>query len=91
MRFPGTITTPEDAHEKVLEYAARSLKSAGFLDIAFIGDSGGNQAGQKAVSEMLNKECYLIPTTIESGPTSGSTRVAENPASFIQPAQSAPV
>jgi len=56
MRFPGTITTPEDVYEKVLEYAARSLKNAGFLDIAFIGDSGGNQAGQKAVSEMLNKE-----------------------------------
>ena len=34
---------------------------------------------------------YLIPTTIESGPTSASTRVAENPASFIQPVQSAPV
>lgn len=56
MRFPGTITTPEDAYEKVLEYAARSLRNAGFLDIAFIGDSGGNQAGQKAVAEMLNKE-----------------------------------
>jgi creatinine amidohydrolase/Fe(II)-dependent formamide hydrolase-like protein len=56
MRFPGTITTPEDAYEKVLEYAARSLKSAGFLDIAMIGDSGGNQTGQKVVSEMLNKE-----------------------------------
>lgn len=36
-------------------------------------------------------ERYLIPTTIESGPTSGSTRLAENPASFIQPAQSTPV
>ena len=34
---------------------------------------------------------YLIPITIESGPTSGSTRVAENPAAVIQPAQSAPV
>jgi creatinine amidohydrolase/Fe(II)-dependent formamide hydrolase-like protein len=56
MRFPGTITTPEDAYEKVLEYAARSLRSAGFLDIAMIGDSGGNQTGQKVVSEMLNKE-----------------------------------
>jgi creatinine amidohydrolase/Fe(II)-dependent formamide hydrolase-like protein len=56
MRFPGTITIPEDAYEKVLEYAARSLRNAGFLDIAFIGDSGGNQAGQKAVSELLNKE-----------------------------------
>ena len=56
MRFPGPVTTPEDAYKKVLEYAARSLKNAGFLDIALIGDSGGNQAGQKAVSEMLNKE-----------------------------------
>ena len=33
----------------------------------------------------------LIPITIESGPTSGSTRVDENPASRIQPEQSAPV
>ena len=33
----------------------------------------------------------LMPITIESGPTSGSTRVEEKPASFIQPAQSAPV
>jgi creatinine amidohydrolase len=56
MRFPGTITTPEDVYEKVLEYAARSLKSSGFLDIVMIGDSGGNQTGQKVVSEMLNKE-----------------------------------
>ena len=56
MRFPGTITIPEDVYEKVLEYAARSLRHAGFVDIAFIGDSGGNQAGQKAVSERLNTE-----------------------------------
>jgi creatinine amidohydrolase len=56
MRFPGTITIPEEVYVKVLEYAARSLKSAGFLDIAFIGDSGGNQAGQKLVSEALNTE-----------------------------------
>jgi hypothetical protein len=34
---------------------------------------------------------YLIPITIESGPTSGSTRVSENPAAVIQPSQSAPV
>lgn len=56
MRFPGTITIPEDVYERILEYAARSLRQAGFVDIAFIGDSGGNQAGQKAVSEKLNKE-----------------------------------
>jgi creatinine amidohydrolase/Fe(II)-dependent formamide hydrolase-like protein len=56
MRFPGTITIPEAVYEGILEYAARSLRAAGFIDIAFIGDSGGNQAGQKAVSEKLNKE-----------------------------------
>ena len=31
MRFPGTITVPEEAFEKILEYAARSFKAAGFL------------------------------------------------------------
>jgi creatinine amidohydrolase/Fe(II)-dependent formamide hydrolase-like protein len=64
MRFPGTITTPEDAYEKVLEYAARSLRNSGFLDIAFVGDSGGNQAGQKAVSEMLNTEWAATPVRV---------------------------
>jgi creatinine amidohydrolase/Fe(II)-dependent formamide hydrolase-like protein len=56
MRFAGTITTPADVFAKVLEYAARSFKQHGFLDIAFMGDSGGNQSTQKAVAEALNKE-----------------------------------
>jgi creatinine amidohydrolase len=56
MRYAGTITIPEEVYEKVLEYAARSLRNAGFIDIAFVGDSGGNQAGQKVVSEALSKE-----------------------------------
>jgi len=42
-------------------------------------------------SHTIDAKAYLIPITIESGPASGSTRVAEKPASFIQPAQSAPV
>jgi creatinine amidohydrolase/Fe(II)-dependent formamide hydrolase-like protein len=56
MRFAGTITTPQEVFAKVLEYAARSFKQHGFRDIAFIGDSGGNQAGQASVAELLNKE-----------------------------------
>jgi creatinine amidohydrolase len=56
MRFAGTITTPQDVFVKVLEYAARSFKQHGFLDVALIGDSGGNQEGQKLVAEALNKE-----------------------------------
>jgi creatinine amidohydrolase len=56
MRFPGTITTPPAVFEQVLEYAARSLKQHGFLDIALLGDSGGNQASQAAVADRLNGE-----------------------------------
>ena len=56
MRFPGTITTPPGVFEQVLEFAVRSLKQHGFLDIALLGDSGGNQASQAAVAERLNSE-----------------------------------
>ena len=56
MRFPGTITTPPDVFQQVLEYAARSLAQHGFTDIALMGDSGGNQASQAAVAERLNQE-----------------------------------
>lgn len=64
MRFPGTITLPEQYFTKVLEFAARSFYAHGFLDIAFIGDSGGNQAGQKAVAEALNKEWAFTPVRV---------------------------
>src|ERR1700726_1136815 len=33
MQFPGTITVPEEAFEKILEFAARSFRLAGFRDI----------------------------------------------------------
>src|ERR1700759_70305 len=43
MRFPGTITVPEEAFDKILEYAARSFKLAGFHEIVFLGDHGSYQ------------------------------------------------
>jgi len=55
MRFAGTISIPESVFEAVLEHTARSFKQHRFLDIVFIGDSGGNQAGQRAVAEILNE------------------------------------
>jgi creatinine amidohydrolase/Fe(II)-dependent formamide hydrolase-like protein len=64
MRFPGTITTPPDVFEQVLEYAARSLEQHGFLDIALLGDSGGNQASQAAVAERLNQEWAAAPARV---------------------------
>src|SRR3954471_9761827 len=61
MRFPGTITVPDDAFEKVLEYAPRSFKLHGFTDIVFLGDHGGYQADEKAVADRLNREWADTP------------------------------
>ena len=41
MRYPGTISLPDDVFMKVTEYAARSFRANGFKDIVLIGDSGG--------------------------------------------------
>jgi creatinine amidohydrolase/Fe(II)-dependent formamide hydrolase-like protein len=64
MRYAGTITTPQDVFVKVLEYAARSFKQHGFVDIVLIGDSGGNQEGQRLVAEALNKEWSATPARV---------------------------
>ena len=53
MASPGTITMREDTFRAVLRDTAESLQAHGFKNIIFIGDSGGNQAGQKAVAEEL--------------------------------------
>ena len=64
MRFPGTITTPPEVFEQVLEFAARSFQQHGFLDIALLGDSGGNQASQAAVAARLNREWADTPVRV---------------------------
>ena len=56
MAFAGTLSLPEPVFAAVLENTARSLRVHGFKLIAFIGDSGGNQAAQAAVAEKLNAE-----------------------------------
>jgi creatinine amidohydrolase len=56
MRYPGTLTVPDDAFAKVLESAARSLAAHGFRDIVFLGDHGASQGVQKAVAARLDKE-----------------------------------
>jgi creatinine amidohydrolase/Fe(II)-dependent formamide hydrolase-like protein len=55
MRFPGTITVPDDAFRAVLESAAQSFKLHGFRDIVFLGDHGSTQALQKTVAARLNR------------------------------------
>jgi len=55
MRFPGTISLREETFRAVLEDVGMSLKAAGFENVVFIGDSGGNQRGMEAVAELLNE------------------------------------
>jgi creatinine amidohydrolase/Fe(II)-dependent formamide hydrolase-like protein len=56
MTSPGTISVREETFRAMLTDIAHSLKMHGFKNIMFIGDSGGNQAGQRAVAEELNKK-----------------------------------
>jgi creatinine amidohydrolase len=56
MASPGTITMREETFRGILRDTAESLQAHGFKNIIFIGDSGGNQAGQKAIAEELSKK-----------------------------------
>ncbi len=56
MRFPGTLSVRSETFEAMLTDVANSLRVHGFRDIVFIGDSGGNQAGMRAVAEALREE-----------------------------------
>jgi creatinine amidohydrolase/Fe(II)-dependent formamide hydrolase-like protein len=53
MVSPGTMSMREETFAAVLTDAAESLQAHGFKNVIFIGDSGGNQASQKAVAEKL--------------------------------------
>ena len=56
MRFPGTITVPDEAFRRVLEGAARSVRLHGFRDIVILGDHGSTQTGAQTVATRLNRE-----------------------------------
>lgn len=56
MRYPGTVGLSEETFRAVLRDVARSLKASGFEHIIFLGDSGGNQEGMKAVAEEMHAE-----------------------------------
>lgn len=54
MRYPGTLSLTEETFQAVLEDVATSLRAHGFEHVVFIGDSGGNQNGMRAVAERLS-------------------------------------
>lgn len=56
MTTVGTISMREETFQAMLTDVVSSLKAHGFQNIIMIGDSGGNQRGQKAVAEKLNAQ-----------------------------------
>ena len=61
MRTVGTISLQEATFEALLTDIAHSYKMHGFQNIIFIGDSGGNQEGMKAVADKLNAQWNAKP------------------------------
>jgi creatinine amidohydrolase len=55
MASAGTISMREETYRAVLTDIAHSLRQHGFKTIIYIGDSGGNQPGQRYVADSLNK------------------------------------
>ena len=53
MRSPGTISVRDETFRAMLTDVVHSLKMHGFQNIILIGDSGGNQPGQRAVADSL--------------------------------------
>jgi creatinine amidohydrolase/Fe(II)-dependent formamide hydrolase-like protein len=54
MKYPGSISLSEETFQRLLADICASFKTHGFRRIILLGDSGGNQAGMKAVAEKLN-------------------------------------
>jgi creatinine amidohydrolase len=61
MRYPGTISIPDDAFKATLEGAALSFRQHGFTDIVWLGDSGNYQALIAEVATRLNRAWATTP------------------------------
>ncbi len=55
MTSPGTLSLREATFRMLLTDLLTSLKAHGFEKLLLIGDSGGNQGGQRAVADSLTK------------------------------------
>ena len=66
MRYPGTITIPEDVFEKTLDSAARSFRQHGFRHIVLLADHGGYLKSLQRVAERLNREWKAAPVRVHA-------------------------
>ena len=72
MRYPGTISLRQETFERLLDDIGTSLKAHGFKHLIYIGDSGGNQNGMKAVAQRQNERwghtlAYYLPEFYDKG------------------------
>ena len=61
MRYPGTVSIPDEAFKALVDGAARSFKQHGFTDVVLIGDHGGYQPLLEAVATRLNRDWASSP------------------------------
>lgn len=54
MKYPSTVSVTEETYRRLLVDVCSCYRTHGFKHVVLIGDSGGNQAGMKAVAEELN-------------------------------------
>jgi creatinine amidohydrolase/Fe(II)-dependent formamide hydrolase-like protein len=84
MRMPGTITMPEEWFVELLLHTARSHERAGFTNVFFLGDSGGNYSGMETAVATLNREwegtrsqAYLIEDYYRKSSADGRRYITE--------------
>jgi creatinine amidohydrolase/Fe(II)-dependent formamide hydrolase-like protein len=61
---PGSVFIRAETFKAILADVSSSLKSMGFTDIVFIGDSGGNVNGMKETAAMLNAKWQGGPARV---------------------------
>jgi creatinine amidohydrolase len=84
MRSPGTISMREETYRAILTDITHSLKQHGFKTIIYIGDSGGNQSGQRYVADSLNKLWNANPMVLHIQDYYTYNKVGEQMASKIR-------
>ena len=88
MRHPGTITVPEDAFEKTLESAAKSLLRHGFTRVVLLGDHGGYlrslRSVERRVPGVVVPESYYREVA-HAGPADTAATLAVDPALVRDP------
>ena len=65
---PGSVFITQETFKAILSDMSTSLKTMGFTDIVFIGDSGGNVAGMKETAATLNAKWQGTPARVHFVP-----------------------